>query len=294
MKGGYEMSIQRFEILNKVVQLQNITKAAAELNLSQSGISYAIKNLEEELDIQLLIRNRSGVTLTSEGERIYQHSLSVTNAYENLIQDAAAIKGIERGTIHIGTFASVTTNWMPKIITVFKERFPGITIKIYEDDYQSLENAVIAGELDCCFSTISNNKQLVYIPLKKDKLYCIVSNDCPLSKQKVMKISQIGDYPLIKPKVGWDNEISDFFSSHKINPAIAYEVSDDQSIIALVQANLGINIRPGLVLTKRTPKITVLNLEDDAYRMIGLATCNQVSHATQRFISVVTELFQEI
>lgn len=62
------MSIQRFEILNKVVQLQNITKAAAELNLSQSGISYAIKNLEEELDIQLLIRNRSGVTLTSEGK----------------------------------------------------------------------------------------------------------------------------------------------------------------------------------------------------------------------------------
>ncbi|MBP2077056.1 LysR family transcriptional regulator [Oceanobacillus polygoni] len=288
------MSIQRFEILNKVVQLQNITKAATELNLSQSGISYAIKNLEEELDVQLLIRNRSGVTLTSEGERIYQHSLSVTKAYENLIQEAAAIKGIERGTIHIGTFASVTTNWIPKIITVFKERFPGITIKIYEDDYQSLENAVIAGELDCCFSTISNNKQLAYIPLKKDKLYCIVSNDCPLSKQKVMKISQIGDYPLIKPKADWDNEISDFFSSHKINPAIAYEVSDDQSIIALVQANLGINIRPGLVLTNRTPNITVLDLEDDAYRMIGLATCNHVSHATQRFISVVTELFQEM
>ncbi|RLL43820.1 LysR family transcriptional regulator [Oceanobacillus piezotolerans] len=289
------MSIQRLEILNKVVQLQNITKAATELNLSQSGISYAIKNLEEELDVKLLVRNRSGVKLTKEGESIYRHSLLVTNAYDNLLQEAAALKGVEKGTIHVGTFASVTTNWIPEIITVFKEEFPGITIKIYEgDDYLSLESAVLSGELDCCFSIVSDKSQLDYVPLQKDKLYCIVSNDNPLCKQEVMEISQIENYPLIKPKAGWDSEISNFFSSHNLNPVIAYEVSDDQSILALVQANLGINIRPGLVLKNRTSNITALDLEEDAYRMIALATGSHVSHATEKFISIVTELFQEV
>jgi LysR family transcriptional regulator, transcription activator of glutamate synthase operon len=288
------MSIHRFEIFNKVVQLKNISKAAAELNLSQSGISYTIKNLEDELGIHLLIRNRNGVQLTTEGERIYRHSLHVTNAYDNLLEEAESLRGIEKGTIKIGTFASVTTHWLPKILTIFKKRYPGITIKIMEDDYQTLESAVITGELDCCFTIVSDNDKLEYIPLKKDKLYCIVSNDNPLHNQKKMDIGQIDEYPLIKPKIGWDQEISNFFHCHNINPVIEYEVSDDQSIIALVQANLGINIRPGLVLTNAPENITALDLGDEAYRIIGLGTTPQASHATNRFISIVTELFQGI
>ncbi|WP_085990999.1 LysR family transcriptional regulator [Oceanobacillus senegalensis] len=288
------MNIQHYEILNKVVQLQNISKAANVLNLSQSGISYAIKNLEDELGVKLLIRNRTGVRLTKEGERIYKHSLLVTNANKNLLEEAVALKGLKKGTIKVGTFASVTTHWIPKIISTFKEKYPGISIHIFEDDYQTVEKGVLSGELDCCFTILSDNKKLEYTPLKKDKLYCIVSNENPLHKQKKIEISQIEEYPLIKPKTGWDNEISDFFNRNNINPPIAYEVSDDQSIIALVQADLGINIRPGLVLKNPPANITALDLGDDAYRIIGLGTTKHASHATNRFISVVTELFQEI
>lgn len=288
------MSIQRLEIFNRVVQLNNITNAATELNLSQSGISYAIKTLENELDVQLLTRTRSGVSLTKEGERIYQHSLLVTNTYDNLLQEAAALKGVETGTITVGSFTSVTKNWIPKLITYFKEKYPGITIKVVEDDYLNLENGVVSGELDCSFSIVSDNKQLNYVPLINDRLYCIVSTEHPLAKQDIIKISEIKNYPLIKPKAGFDNELINLFTDYNIQPSIAYEVSDDQSIIALVQANLGINIRPGLVLTNPPKDIKILHLEQDPYRTIGLATASHVSHATKRFVSVVTELFQEI
>ena len=288
------MSVQRLEIFNRVVQLNNITNAAIELNLSQSGISYAIKALESELDVQLLKRTRTGVSLTKEGERIYRHSLLVTNAYDNLLQEAAALKGVERGTITVGTFTSVTTNWIPKIITYFKEKYPKITIKVVEGDYHNLENGVISGELDCSFSIVSDNKLLNYVPLINDKLYCIVSHEHPLAKQDVIKIDEIENYPLIKPKAEFDNELANFFNSNNIHPSIAYEVSDDQSIIALVQANLGINIRPGLVLTNPPEDIKILHLEQKPYRTIGLATGSHVSHATKRFVSVVSDLFQEI
>ncbi|MEN1968711.1 LysR family transcriptional regulator [Lentibacillus sp. N15] len=286
------MSIQRYEIFNKVVQLKNITNAANELNISQSGISHAIKVLEDELGVKLLIRSRTGVKLTSEGEKIYQHSLIVTQAHYNLLQEASALNGIETGTIKVGTFASVTTHWIPKILTYFKEKYPGITIKIFENDYQTLEKAVISGELDCCFTTVSDNKDIEFVPLKKDKLYCIVSNENPLHKQNEMKIDQLKEFPLIKPKKGWDNEISNFFSKHHINPVVAYEVSDDQSIIALVQDNLGINIRPGLVLTNMPDSITALEFAEEAYRVIGIGTTKHASHATKKFISIVTELYQ--
>jgi DNA-binding transcriptional LysR family regulator len=287
------MGIQRYEIFNKVVQLQNITKAAAELNISQSGISHAIKVLEEELGVKLLIRTRSGVKLTQEGECVYRHSLSVIHAHENLLQEAAALVGIEKGTIRVGTFASVTTHWIPKILTKFREMYPGITVKIYEDDYQSLEEAVISGELDCCFTTVSERKEIEFTPLKKDKLYCIVSDANPLHEQDKFEVNQIDKHPLIKPKKGWDGETAGLFNSYHIHPNIAYEVSDDQSIIALVEADLGINIRPGLVLTKMPDNVTALEFEEDIYRIIGIGTRKEVSHATKKFIALVTSLYKE-
>lgn len=58
-----------------------------------------------------------------------------------------------------------------------------------------------------------------------------------------MCIQQLKEYPLIKPKRGWDSEVVTFFNKHNIDPIVNYEVSDDQAIMALVQANIGINMR---------------------------------------------------
>lgn len=287
------MTIQRYEVFNKVVQLRNITKAGEELSMTQSGVSHAIKSLEDELGIPLLIRNRLGLLLTREGERVYEYTLRIMQTQNSLFQEVDTLKGLETGTIKVGSFASVTTQWIPKILNIFSEKYPGIKIEIYEDDYDTLEKFVNTGELDCCFTTGSNSKNIEFAPLIKDKLYCIVSNKNPLSKKKIMKISDLEKYPLIKPKKGWDNEVDDFFNHHKIIPVVNYEVSDDQSILALVQANIGINIRPELVLNQTPDNITLLDFEEEAYRIIGLGLNKQTSPATSIFVKTVTDLYRD-
>ncbi|WP_431801387.1 LysR family transcriptional regulator [Halobacillus andaensis] len=286
------MTIQRYEVFNKVVQLRNITKASEELSMTQSGVSHAIKSLEEELEFPLLIRNRLGLQLTREGERVYEYTLRIMQTHNSLLQEVHTLKGLETGTVKVGSFASVTTQWMPTILNSFAEKYPGITIEIYEDDYESLEKAVSTGELDCCFTTDSTNKNINFVPLVKDKLFCIVSNKNPLSKKKVMKISELEKQPLIKPKKGWDNEVADFFNQHQIVPVVNYEVSDDQSILALVQANIGINIRPELVLNQNLENITLLDFEQEAFRIIGLGLNEHASPAASTFVETVTDLYQ--
>lgn len=287
------MTIQRYEVFNKVVQLRNITKAGEKLSMSQSGVSHAIKSLEDELGIPLFIRNRLGLQLTKEGERVYEYTLRIMQTHNGLLQEIHALRELETGTIKIGSFASVTAQWIPRILNIFSEKYPGITIKIYEDDYESLEKAVYTGELDCCFTTDSNNKSIKFVPLIKDKLYCIVSNKSPISKQKIMKIRDLEKHPLIKSKKGWDNEVADFFNQHQIVPVVNYEVSDDQSIIALVKANIGINIMPKLVLDYQTlDNITLLDFEQEAFRIIGLGLNERASPATSIFVSTVTDLYQ--
>lgn len=288
------MTIQRYEVFNKVVQLQSITKAGIELNLTQSAVSHAIKSLEDELGLHLLLRNRSGIKLTREGEKIYAHTLTIIHAHHNLHQEAFALNGLETGVIRVGTFASVTTHWLPTILKEFKRKHPDIIVEIFEDDYDSLENAVQLGELDCCFTTSPTKKRIEFLPLHKDKLFCIVSNDSPLHTQTTMSIQQLEEYPLIQPKKGWNSEVTTFFSKYNINPIINYQISDDHSIIALVQANIGINIRPELVLKNVSDGITALSFEEEAYRIIGLGFTNQASHATGSFISIVKDIYQTI
>lgn len=287
------MTIQRYEVFNKVVELRNITKAGEELSMTQSGVSHAIKSLEEEFDIKLLIRNRLGLQLTSEGKKVHEYTLRIMNTHYSLHQEVETLKGLETGTIRVGSFASVSTQWMPKILNTFIESYEGINIEIYEDDYESLENAVNAGELDCCFTTASTDKKTEFIPLLKDKLYCIVSNKNSLAGQNAMKIKDFDKYPLIKPKKGWDNEVADFFNQFQIKPVVKYEISDDQSILALVAADHGINIRPALVMSTAPDNITPLNFEVDAHRIIGLAYNEWASPATSLFVKVVVDLFQE-
>lgn len=167
-------------------------------------------------------------------------------------------------------------------------------IKSFEDDYKTLENALLSRKLDCCFTTKPDQPDIEFIPLKKDKLFCIVSTQSPLRNQETVTAEELQQFPLIKPKKGWDNEITAFFTQNNINPNVKYEISDDQAIIALVQSNLGINIRPELVLKKFQKDIIQIELEKGAERTIGLAATKQKTQATKRFLSTVTALYPPI
>ncbi|WP_342387818.1 LysR family transcriptional regulator [Salinicoccus bachuensis] len=287
------MTIQRYEVFNTVVALENITKAGASLNMTQSGVSHAIRSLEDEFGVKLLIRNKSGIQLTREGERVHAYTLKIINAHYSLLQEVHNMMGLETGIIRVGSFSSVTAQWMPEVLKYFSEVYPGISIQIYEDDYESLEHGVAIGELDCCFTTASTHKKIEFTPFKKDKLFCIVSRQNPLAEKEIMPLSEIEKHPLVKPKKGWDNEVADFFNHFNIKPDVKYEVSDDRSILALIQADMGINIRPELVMSGAPDDIVPLELEVDAYRIIGIGTSKWVSPATSLFVSVVTDMFQE-
>lgn len=287
------MTIQRYEVFNKVVELENITRAGDELNMTQSGVSHALRSLEDEFDIKLLIRNRNGLKLTNEGKSVHKYTLQIMNLHYGLDQQVKTLKGLDTGVVRVGSFASVTTKWLPEVLNRFAESYPGIDIEIYEDDYDSLEKAVCAGELDCCFTTSSTHKKAEFTPLLKDKLYCIVSKNHELTNQGHMKIKDFEKYSIIKPKKGWDNEVSDFLDEYGVEPVVKYEISDDQSILALVAANHGINIRPELVMSIIPENITMLEFEVEAYRLIGLSYMDWASPATALFIDIVTEMYQE-
>lgn len=283
------MSLAKFEIFNSVVELGSLTKAADILGLTQSAISHAITSLESEWGFSLLNRDRSGVNLTSNGELLLRYIREILKSNERLNQEVAAIKGLETGRVRIGTFTSVSTLWLPGMMKRFQDQHPSIEIVLQEGDYDDLDQWISNGTVDFGFVSLPTSKSFDVIPLKKDRIVCILSDEHPLSGQTVITFRQIEEEPFIMPKWGNDSDVRRILKERQVKPKIKYEVAEDQAIIAMVQNGLGISIFPEMALLRVPNNVNMIHLEGDYYRNIGIAATSlkNISPAAKKFIGCV-------
>jgi DNA-binding transcriptional LysR family regulator len=265
------MTIFKYKIFHSVIETGSLTKAAEAMNLTQSGVSHAIASLESEFGFQLLTRDRSGITLTSNGERILARIRETLQADERLRQEVAAIKGLEVGTIRIGTFLSVSSQWLPGIIKEFQSNHPALEIRLFEGDYDEIERWIANGTVDFGFVSLPSVRSFEVIPLVKDEMFCILPTEHPLKQQKKIFFEQIEKEPFIMPKWGINDDVRRIFHENNVKPQVKYEVAEDQAIIAMVQNGLGISIMPKMVLRYSTHKVRSISLAKPAYRNIGIA-----------------------
>lgn len=286
---GARMSIHKFEVLLKVVELGSLTKAAEALGFTQSGVSHIIHSLETEFGFPLLLRDRSGVRLTVNGEQVVQPITEIMNWNEQLKQTITSIHGLESGTIRIGTFTSVSVHWLPGMIKYFQQEYPNIHFKLVEGDYQEIEDWISNGQIDCGFITIPSQASFEVIPLKKDRMLAIVPLDHPLSHLDRFPLERIAHESFIMPREGSDYDVRRLLSRFAIIPDIKFSVGDDYAIIAMVENSLGISILPELVLQGRDHNVKMLELEYPSYRSLGLAvhSLKKASPATKRFLEYI-------
>lgn len=134
-----DANLQKYLAFVKAVEYKSFTKAALALNYSQSGISRMISDLEKEWDMILLERKRSGIHLTSDGLELLPYAASLCAEYEKLQMKVDDLHGLKSGIIRIGTFSSVATHWLPKMIKAFQTDYPQIEYELLLGDYTEIE-----------------------------------------------------------------------------------------------------------------------------------------------------------
>lgn len=287
--GGETVSINKYKVLLKVVELGSLTKAADALGYTQSGVSHTISSLEQEFGFLLLARSRSGVKLTVNGEQVLKTIREILKWNEHLEQEVASIHGIETGTIYIGTFTSVSVNWLPAILKDFQQDYPNIEIKLCEGDYREIEDWIADGVIDCGFLSLPTQDMLEVIPLHKDQMLVLLPIDHPLSSQTKLTLSLIEKEPFIMPRKGGDDDINRILEKASIKPDIKFTAGDDYAIMAMVEKGLGISILPELVLRGQQRNLHVIELNEPCYRSLGIAVSaiRHVSPATEKFLHYV-------
>jgi DNA-binding transcriptional LysR family regulator len=155
--------------------------------------------------------------------------------------------------------------------------------------YEENEEWIIQGRVDCAFIRIPSTKQLETIFLKRDPLVAVLPENHTHAKDTFFPISSLSKYPYIKLNEGDDDEISEIFEIHQINPDVHFDEEDDYAIIAMVENGLGISILPELVLKNASRKIISKELEIPAYRDLGIAYKDKslISDSAQKFLTYI-------
>ncbi|SFA90547.1 MULTISPECIES: LysR family transcriptional regulator [unclassified Bacillus (in: firmicutes)] len=288
------MTLLQYKVFETIVDTGSFTKAGDKLGMTQSAISHAIKGLEVELSLNLLNRGRSGISLTSEGERIIHYVREILNLSELLNQEAGNLNGLKVGSIRIGTFPSVSAHLLPAIIEKFQTNYPAIQVEFHEGGYNELMQMLSSGVIDVSFSTSETSGNLDFIPLLDDHLKIILPENHPLKNYKVLSIHNIADEPFIMPKAGCDELIKELFKKNKLQPKVYWEIGDNQTIINMVKRNLGISIVPELILSIEK-ELNIISLEENTFRTIGLSvpSLERKSPAVEAFINLAKAMIQK-
>ena len=289
------MSLSQYEALLKAVETGTMTQAAEELGYTQSGLTRALSSLEEQWGIRLLNRGRGGVQLTPEGQLLLPCISTVLNDQRRLAERVGEINGLREGLIRIGTFNSVSAQWLPGMIKKFQSDYPGIRFELLHGTDTQIVGWVADGRVDVGFVAYPTRPELDADFLYRDPIVGIFADDDPLAELQTLPITMLQELPYIALNEGVEDEITAILDQNHIELDARFVESDDHAVIAMVEQGLGTSLMSMMMLQGFDRRITAIPLDPPGYRELGIACRSRrlLSAAASKFYDYACQWVQE-
>ena len=214
---------------------------------------------------------------------------NLLNSAEQLNQTAASIRGLDSGTVRIGSFTSVAVHWLPPVLKEFQQDFPRVDIKLLNGDYHDVEQWLLEGSIDIGFVNVPCAVDCQCIPLMDDRLLAILPRHSRFDSYPKFPLVECETEPFISLLESSDHDARRALEAAGVKPNVGFYTKDDYAIIAMVEQGLGMSIMPELLLKGRHDNIQILPLVPEAKRTIGIAIAagDRAGPATRRFADYV-------
>lgn len=296
------MRIQQLEYLERIVEAGSINEAAKRLFLTQPSLSNAVKELENEMGIQIFQRSSGGISLTAEGREFITYSKQILDQV-NLMNER-----YKNGQQRKQSF-SVSAQHYAFVVHAFVELIKSVNANEYqftlrETETQNIFNdlAQFKSELGILYTNGFNQKimqrlfkenNLVFTPLFVAKPHIFVSRYNPLTSKSSVNLSDLEDYPYLSYEQG---EVNSFYFSEEILSTLSHKkiikVSDRATIFNLMVGLNGYTISSGIISSKlNDDKIVAIPLNVDDDITLGWLKHRQVelSPLAERYLTMLKE-----
>lgn len=265
------MDTSRYRAFVQAVDSGSLSQAARVLDYTPSGVSQLIKALERDLGFAVLERGSHGVAPTAAGAQILPIARSIVQEEDRLMQAGAEIMGLSTGLVTIGSYPSVATHWLPRVIKRFRERYPAIEIRIMEGIHQEITAWLDSKEVDVGF--ISHEQSLPYdwIPLAHDPMVAVLPHDHPLAGAKSYPVARCDEEAFIMPGKGQDVDTVGVLSRHGLRPTIAYETIETAATLALIEEGMGMTVMNSLAAQKFDFRVAKVPIDPPEAILFGIA-----------------------
>ncbi len=243
------MNWQHLIYFQSLAKTQNYAQASKELYISPSTLSKAISSLEEELGFPLFLKSGRNSVLSEYGKEFQGYVDQSIECIEKGIQNIHTKMNQIFGPLNICGIYVLCSDYLPPIVKDFLEQYPGVNITLEHQISVNVLERVLAGKSDlgvCADFNFQDKKfaGLEYVHIKQDDLILITSLDHPLASETAVSLEQLKDEDFIlngNPNTRNRIDFLNLCREYDFTPKITFEPADDQSIIGMVYAGLGIS-----------------------------------------------------
>jgi DNA-binding transcriptional LysR family regulator len=260
----HRLTFRQLRIFEAAARHLHFGRAAAELHISQPGVSIQLKQLETDLGLPLFEQMGRRMHLTSAGEELVCHARALLGRLREADEALESLKGAGAGELHI---ASTTTAeyFVPRLLADFCRTHPGLKVRLTVKNRENVVRDLTENTVDLAvMGQAPHGLDTVAVPFARNPLGIIAAPDHPLAKRRRIKLEQLrSDAFLIRERgSGTRDAMERAFAEQKFRPAETVEIGSNETIKQAVMAGMGVSFlslhTTGLELA--TGKLAVLGV----------------------------------
>lgn len=250
------MNIEYLKYFSELAKIQHYGKAAKALNISQPGLSHAIKSLEEEYGVPLFQKEGRNVSLSHYGKELMKDVDEILGAYLRLEERAVGLRTEEK-TVRIGSVYPLAPGTIPHMLKEFGATFPFI---IYNRMTPEIVEGLLDGKYDIGFcSDLLKSDEIEYYPIRDSYIAVVVPKGHPLENRERISLKETARYPQImfSKTSGFRTLQEQIFAEEgiKVKPVCAAE--EIEVITGLVENGFGISVLPYMDIVRLHNVVTI-------------------------------------
>lgn len=288
------MEFRQLRYFVKVAELRSFSEASKALFISQSTLSQQIKQLEDELGVELLVRDSRHVSMSDYGEQYLPYAQQVLKDVDTSAERMNDVRQLKIGTLNVGA----TYTFCPLLadtVRDYMKKYPGIKLKVYCRSMENLMEMLEHGQLDVALSykPLQSYDDIDSHILFNSNLCVIAGKDNPVAKKERIRLAELENLPLVLPAKGLQarNAFDNLLYGQNFKFDVRLEINDLSMLLDMVSRTNLVTLLSGATIHSNKDFVAI-SLDHPHSEMQGsfhLLKGTYCKNATKEFLKMLVE-----
>ena len=299
------MELRHLRYFVAVAEMENVSRAATQkLHVAQPSLSRQIRDLEDEVGVQLLERTAKSVRLTDAGRAFFDEARAILKHTDEAVQKVRAIGGKRETEVHVGDWPIATAQIMPALLRAYQKAMPNVHVKLHDWNVEKNVAGVRDGRLQLAISIppLSSNAlgDLRFEEFLTARVCLAVADNHPFARRRSVSLADAAREPFIglvpEDYPQYELYLAAIFAKVSDKPRVVEEHDGWAGVFSAVAAGGGVTIASDRFTNPFDARVKLVRLTPEPKRVaIGVITRKaKLSRAAEKFCQCAKEAFRAL